>query len=344
MKACLLRAPAPVSTNPLALSDVPAPQPSAGQVLVRVSACGVCRTDLHVVEGELPPRKSPVIPGHQVVGVVEQLGEDSRRFRVGERVGIAWLHETDGVCEYCRSGKENLCAAATYTGYMVDGGYAEYAVAPARAVFPLPGPEWHDAAAAGQIVFTTAWHMLMTRAQLRAGETVVVSASGSGVGHAAVQIAKLAGATVVATAGSDEKLARSREDGADHVVNYGKDDVTAQVLDFTGGRGADIVIEHVGGEQFGACLNALRKNGRLITCGGHAGEVVDFDLIPLFRNEWSVIGSRTGTVRETELVMNLITAGKLTPRIHATPPLSEAAEAQRMIEEREHFGKVILRP
>jgi len=154
------------------------------------------------------------------------------------------------------------------------GGYAEFALAPVRAVFPLPGPEWYDAAAAGQIVFTTAWHMLMTRAQLRAGETVVVSASGSGVGHAAVQIAKLAGATVIATAGSDEKLARSREDGADHVVNYGKDDVTARVLDFTGGRGADIVIEHIGGEQFGACLNSLRKNGRLITCGGHAGEAM----------------------------------------------------------------------
>ena len=149
---------------------------------------------------------------------------------------------------------------------------------------------------------------------------------------------------MIATAGSDEKLARSREDGADHVVNYRREDVTAQVLDFTGGRGADIVIEHIGGEQFGACLNSLRKNGRLITCGGHAGEVVEFDIIPLFRNEWSVIGSRTGTVRETKLVMELIASGKLTPRIHAALPLSEAAEAQRMLEDREQFGKVLLQP
>ena len=122
------------------------------------------------------------------------------------------------------------------------------------------------------------------------------------------------------------------------------EDVTARVLDLTGARGADIVIEHIGGEQFGACLGALRKHGRLVTCGGHAGEIVDFDIIPLFRNEWSVIGSRTGTVRETELVMDLITAGKLAPRIHATLPLSEAAEAQRIIEAREQFGKVLLRP
>jgi NADPH:quinone reductase-like Zn-dependent oxidoreductase len=239
---------------------------------------------------------------------------------------------------------DNLCVRAEMYSVQRPGGYAEFALAPARAVFPLAGPEWYDAAAAGQIVFTTAWHMLMTRARLRAGEVVVVSASGSGVGHAAVQIAMLAGATVIATAGSDEKLARSRDDGADHVVNYRREDVTAQVIDFTDGRGADVVIEHIGGEQFGACLNALRKNGRLITCGGHAGEVVDFDIIPLFRNEWSVIGSRTGTVRETQLVMNLIAAGKLAPRIHATLPLSEAAEAQRMLEEREQFGKVLLQP
>ena len=120
--------------------------------------------------------------------------------------------------------------------------------------------------------------------------------------------------------------------------------MTARVLELTEGRGADIVIEHVGGEQFGACLNALRKHGRLITCGAHGGEVVDFDIIPLFRNEWSVIGSRTGTVRETQLVMDLIVEGKVTPRVHAALPLSEAAEAHRIIEEREHFGKVLLQP
>lgn len=328
----------------LRYEDIPAPEPAAGEVLVRIRSCALNHFDIDLRENVSRwPLQLPHILGVEFAGDVAAVGAAVEGLREGQSVWV--LHEIPCLeCEYCLAGMDNLCVRAEMYSVQRPGGYAEYAIAPARAVFPLPGPEWHDPAAAGQIVFTTAWHMLMTRARLRAGETVVVSASGSGVGHAAVQIAKLAGATVIATAGSDEKLARSREDGADHVVNYGREDVTARVLDLTGSRGADIVIEHVGGDQFGACLGSLRKNGRLVTCGGHAGEVVDFDIIPLFRNEWSVIGSRTGTVRETELVMDLITAGRLRPRIHAALPLSEAAEAQRIIEAREQFGKVLLRP
>ena len=328
----------------LRLEDVPTPEPGPGEVLVRIRSCGLNHFDIDLRENiSRWPLPLPHTLGVEFAGDVAALGAGAEGLGEGQPVWV--LHEIPCLeCEYCLAGMDNLCLRAEMYSVQRPGGYAEYALAPARAVFPLAGPEWHDAAAAGQNVFTTAWHMLMTRALLRAGETVVVSASGSGVGHAAVQIAKLAGATVIATAGSDEKLARSLEDGADHVVNYGREAVTARVLEITGGRGADVVIEHVGGEQFGACLGALRKHGRLVTCGGHAGEVVDFDLIPLFRNEWSVIGSRTGTVRETELVMSLIAAGRLTPRIHAALPLSEAAEAQRMIEEREQFGKVLLRP
>src|SRR5208282_1627201 len=138
MKACVLHAPGPIETNPLEFAEVPTPRPAAGQVQVRVMACGVCRTDLHVVEGELPPRKSPVIPGHQVVGVVEACGENARRFAPGARVGIAWLHHTDGVCSYCRSGTENLCDHPDFTGYTVDGGFAEYIVAPQDFIYAIP--------------------------------------------------------------------------------------------------------------------------------------------------------------------------------------------------------------
>ena len=138
MKAALLRAPQPIERNPLELADVPAPQPGPGDVLVRVAACGVCRTDLHVTEGELEPRKSPVIPGHQVVGTVEQTGERATRFRRGDRVGIAWLHSTDGTCRFCRSGRENLCDNAEFTGWTVDGGYAEYALGAEQFVYGLP--------------------------------------------------------------------------------------------------------------------------------------------------------------------------------------------------------------
>ncbi len=138
MKACLLRSPAAIETNPLAFADVKTPEPGKGEVLVRALVCGVCRTDLHVIEGELPPRKSPVIPGHQVVGVVEKQGENARRFAIGARIGVAWLHRTDGVCEYCRSGAENLCDNPEFTGYTVDGGYAEYIVAPEDFVYAIP--------------------------------------------------------------------------------------------------------------------------------------------------------------------------------------------------------------
>ncbi|HZT33872.1 MAG TPA: zinc-dependent alcohol dehydrogenase family protein [Bryobacteraceae bacterium] len=138
MKACLLAAPAPVESRPLVYGNAPKPRPEGNQVLVRVRACGVCRTDLHVIEGELPPRKSPVIPGHQAVGVVEELGDETRLLRAGDRVGIPWLHRTCGVCEYCRAGRENLCESASFTGYVVDGGYAEYALAPEDFVYRIP--------------------------------------------------------------------------------------------------------------------------------------------------------------------------------------------------------------
>src|SRR2546421_2262586 len=138
MKACVLRAPAAIETNPLEYTEVAMPQPKTGEVLVRVRACGVCRTDLHVIEGELPPRKSPVIPGHQVVGVIEKRGEGAQRFAAGARVGIAWLHRTDGTCEYCRAGVENLCDNPMFTGYTVDGGYAEFIVAPEDFTYAIP--------------------------------------------------------------------------------------------------------------------------------------------------------------------------------------------------------------
>ena len=327
----------------LRLEDVPTPEPGDGEVLVRIRACALNHFDVDLRENVSRwPLPLPHVLGVEFAGDVAALGANVEGLREGQPVWV--LHETPCLeCDYCLAGMDNLCLAAEMYSVQRPGGYAEYAVAPSRAVFPL-GVDSHEAAAAGQIVFTTAWHMLMTRAGLRAGETVVVNASGSGVGHAAVQIAKLAGATVIATAGGDEKLARSTDDGADHVVNYRTEDVTARVLDLTKWRGADLVIEHVGGDLFGASLNSLRKHGRLVTCGGHAGEVVELDIIPVFRNEWSVIGSRTGTVRETELVMDLIAAGKLNPRIHARLPLAEAAEAQRIIEEREQFGKVLLLP
>ncbi len=297
----------------LRLEEVPTPEPAEGDVLVRIRACALNHFDVDLRKNIARlPLPLPHILGIEFAGDVAEVGPGVEGLEEGQPVWI--LHEIPCLeCEYCLAGMDNVCLRGQMYSVQRPGGYAEYALAPARAVFPLPGPGWHDAAAAGHIVFTTAWHMLMARGQLRAGENVVVNASGSGIGHAAVQIAKRAGATVIATAGSDDKLERSRADGADHVVNYRTEDLTASVLDLTDGHGADLVVEHVGGDLFGASLKALRKGGRLVTCGGHAGEVVSLDLVPVFRNEWRVIGSRSGTVRESELVMGLITDGELFP-------------------------------
>jgi NADPH:quinone reductase-like Zn-dependent oxidoreductase len=328
----------------LRLEEVPDPVPGDDEVLVRVRSCALNHFDIDLRENVARwPLPLPWTLGLEFAGDVAAVGRNVDGLREGARVWV--LHELHCQrCPRCLDGEDNLCEAAEMWSVQRPGGYAEFVAAPVRAVFPLPDSVSYDAAAAGQIVFTTAWHMLISRGRLRAGETVLVSAAGSGVGHAAVQIAKLAGASLITTAGSDEKLAAAREDGADHVVNYRRESVTEVALELTGGRGVDLVIEHIGGEQFGACLAALRKGGRLVTCGGHAGEVVDFDIIPFFRNEWQVIGSRIGTTKETRLVMDLIAQGALRPRIHAALPLEQAAEAHRMLEEREHFGKIVLNP
>lgn len=328
----------------LQLEEVPDPIPGDGEVLIRVRACGLNHFDIDLRENVSRwPLPLPWTLGVEFAGEVAGTGPGVAGLSEGDRVWV--LHELPCLeCEYCLAGEDNLCLAAQMWSVQRPGGYAEYVVAPTRAVFALADNVSFETAAAGQIVFTTAWHMLVTRGKVQPGEVVIVSAAGSGVGHAAIQIAKLAGATVITTAGSDEKLEAARRDGADHLVNYRRDDVGAIATEVTGGRGVDLVIEHVGGDQFGACLGSLRKGGRLVTCGGHAGEVVSLDIIPIFRNEWQVIGSRTGTTREIRFVMDLIASGRLRPRVHAALPLSEAAEAQRIIEEREHFGKVILTP
>lgn len=328
----------------LRLDELPDPTPGDDEVVVRVRSCGVNHFDIDVRAGiSRWPLPLPHQLGIEFAGDVAAVGGNVKGLSEGDRVWV--LHEIPCLdCDYCRAGRDNICADAKMYGVQLPGGYAEYITAPARAVFPLDPAISYEAAAAGQVVFLTAWHMLVARGKIAAGETVLVSAAGSGVGHAAVQIAALAGARVITTAGSDEKLERAREDGATHGINYKTEDVTERVLELTGGKGVDIVIEHVGGDQFNAALATLRKGGRLVTCGGHAGEVVPLDIIPFFRMEWEVIGSRTGTVAETHLIFQLMAEGKLRPRVHVSVPLDEAGEAHRILENREQFGKVLVSP
>jgi NADPH:quinone reductase-like Zn-dependent oxidoreductase len=318
------------------------PVAGPGEVIVAMRACGVNHFDIDLRSGVSRwPLPLPHQLGVEFAGEVDSVGPGVVGLRPGDGVWVQ--HEIEcGVCAYCRAGKPNLCRAAQMFSVQLPGGYAEKVSAPARAVHPLPDGLTFEQAAAGQVAFATAWHMLVSRGQVAPGQTVVAQAAGSGIGHAAVQVAAFAGARVIATAGSAPKLDRARELGADEVINYREESIAERVLELTDGRGADLFIEHVGGELFMDSLRALRPGGRLVTCGAHAGETPPIDIIEVFRNEWEVLGSRVGTPAEMVTVMDLLGQGRFRAEVHAALPLAEAAEAHRIIERREQTGKVIL--
>ena len=195
-----------------------------------------------------------------------------------------------------------------------------------------------------QIAFATSWHMLFTRGRLLPGETVLVNSVGSGIGSAAVQLAHLSGAFVIGNAGSDEKLARAAALGMDAGINHSSHDVVAEVMSLTEGRGVDLVYEHVGGDLFQQGLDSLSKDGRLVTCGAHSGEVVPLDIIPFFRAQKSIIGSFVYTRQELEIVLELARRRRITPLVDSVVPLDEARRAMERMEARRHFGKIVIKP
>lgn len=329
----------------LQLEEVEDPTPGPGQALVRVEACALNHLDVDVREGiSRFPVDFPHTLGVEVVGRIEALGsEGAGDWKPGDRVMPYLL----GVCErcfYCRNGQEQLCVAPEFISFANSGGFAEKLVCSTGQLLRVPEKLSVEAAGALQVAFATSWHMLFTRAGLRAGETVLVNSVGSGIGSAAVQLAKLAGARVIGTASSDDKLEHARKLGLDVGVNYRKQNVVEEVMKLTGDRGVDLAYEHVGGDAFQWALESLRKDGRLVTCGAHAGEVVDFDVIPFFRSEKRVIGSFTFTRTEVEKVLALAAEGKLQPVVHKSFPLDQARQAMETLESRKQFGKVLILP
>jgi propanol-preferring alcohol dehydrogenase len=285
MKACVLPKPALIEKNPLEYADVPTPQPARQEVLVRIRYCGVCRTDLHVIEGELPPRKSPVIPGHQVVGEVEGLGESAHRFRIGARVGIAWLNHTDGVCEYCRSGAENLCDNPAFTGYTVDGGYAEYIVAPENFVYSLPGTFPDEEAApllcAGIIGFRS-----LRLSGIKPGGRLGFYGFGAAA-HVAIQVARHWNVEVYACTRDVRHQRLALELGA----KWAGDTFAEPPVNLD----AAIVFAPAG-EIVPAALKALRKGGSLVLGGIHMSPIPSFDYELLYQER--VIRSVANNTRQ----------------------------------------------
>ncbi|HXY25656.1 MAG TPA: zinc-dependent alcohol dehydrogenase family protein [Candidatus Acidoferrum sp.] len=285
MKACLLKAPAKVETNPLEFVEVPAPEPGDGEVLVRVHACGVCRTDLHVIEGELPPRKSPVIPGHQVVGAVEKQGKGARRFALSARVGVAWLHKTDGTCEYCKAGAENLCDNPQFTGYSVNGGYAEYIVAPENFVYPIP-EGFPDEQAAPLLCAGIIGFRCLRLSGIKAGGRLGFYGFGAAA-HVAIQVACHWKVEVFASTRDTRHQKLALELGA--AWAGGTFDEPPKKLD------AAIVFAPAG-EIVPAALKALKKGGVLVLGGIHMSAIPSFEYDLLYQER--VIRSVANNTRQ----------------------------------------------
>jgi NADPH:quinone reductase-like Zn-dependent oxidoreductase len=328
----------------LRVEELPDSAPGPGEVALDVLACALNHLDVDVREGVSRfPVELPFVLGVEVVGRIAALGEGVEGWEVGERV-MPLLMDTCGECSYCKTGRDSLCLDAGFISFATSGGYSERLVCSTGHLVRVPEALSDEAAAATQIAFGTAWHMLFARGRLRVGETVLINSVGSGIGSAAVQLAKLAGAFVIGNASSDEKLARATELGMDVGINHRTRDVVDEVMRVTDGRGVELVYEHVGGELFQKGLDSLAKDGRLVICGGHSGEVVPFDIIPFFRGQKQIIGSFVYDRWEVEKVLELAARGVITPVVHATFPLEQAREAMEMMERREHFGKIVLTP
>lgn len=323
--------------------DVAEPAIGAGEVLVRVRACALNHLDLWLRRG-IPSLKIPLphIPGSDISGEVARVGAGVTNVGVGDRVmlqpGISC-----GMCEKCAAGDDNLCRSYHIFGEAVNGGCAEYVAAPAGNCVPIPEGVSFEEAAAFPLVSLTAWHMLIARARLKPAETVLVLAAGSGVGTAAVQIAKAAGARVIATAGSDAKLARARELGADEVINHSTEKISSEVKRLTGKRGVDVVFEHVGEATWNESVRSLTPGGRLVTCGATTGFNGAIDIRYLFTRQISLLGSFMGSKADLLAAVEFLKRGLLKPVIDVVLPLEKCAEAHRRLENREQFGKVVLR-
>ena len=328
----------------LRVEEIPDPEPGPAEVVLRVHAAALNHLDVDMRRGVSRfPVPVPHTPGFEVVGRVQSIGEGVTNWAPGDRA-LCFFASTCRRCRFCRTGREALCADLRFVSVAIPGGMSELFRCPADQLLRVPDELDDASAAAVMAAFGTSYHMLFTRAGLRAGERVLISSVGSGIGSAAVQLAKWAGAEVIGTASSAGKLERARALGLDHGIDYTSTDVVAEVLRLTDGEGVELAYEHVGGERFGEALGAIGKDGRVVTCGAHAGEVVDFDIIPFFRGQKTVIGSFCYTREEVATCLELAARGVVEPQVFATFALADARAAYELMEERRHFGKIVVTP
>lgn len=328
----------------LRYEEAPRPSISPDEVLVRVKACALNHLDIWIRQGIPAFQVSlPHIGGCDVAGVVEQVGREGTGLTSGDRVFVApglscWQ------CEFCLAGRDNLCASYRILGAQVDGGMAEFVKAPAVNVLPIPGSLSFEEAAAFPLTAVTAWHMLFGLARLQPAEDVLVLGAGSGVGSMAIQMARAGGARVITTVGSDEKAEKAKTLGAADVINHTREDIAERVKSLTGGRGADVVVEHVGPATWEKSVRSLAKGGRLVTCGATTGPTVSIDLRYLYMRQTTVMGSIMGTRAELLAASKWIGEGRIKAVIDSCLPLQDARAAHERMLDRKLFGKIVLTP
>lgn len=326
----------------LRYEDIPDPQLRKDQVLVRVRACAMNHLDLWVRKG-IPRVPLPHILGSDVSGEIVEVGEYVSGFRVGQRVLLAPMHFCNH-CEKCAAGLQNECRDFTVIGNAVDGGNCELVAVPAVNVIPIPDSLDFNQAASVPLVFTTGWHMLVGRARIRPGQTVLVLGANSGVGIAGIQIAKFFHCTVIATVGDDCKADHARQLGADYVINHYRQKISEEVRKITNKEGVDIVMEHVGAATWDESVRSLKPAGTLVTCGATTGFEAGLDLRFIFSRQLSVLGSYMGTMGELHEVLKHVFSGKLKPVVDRTFPLKDTPAAHDYMEKSQMFGKIVLNP
>ena len=326
------------------ITDLPDPAPAPGEVLLEVKACGVNHLDLWLEEGALPmPVKLPRIPGSEIAGRIVALGEDVDEWHLGDRVAVQ-SNVFCGECEFCRRGDESLCLHACLLGVERDGGFAERVVLPWQSLVPLPGQMDYATAAALTLAGSTAMHMLTDRTEVRNGDWVLVMGGNSGVGSAAIQIARALGARVIGTASSPEKMALARRLGAADVVDHSQANWPAQVRKITEKRGVDLIVEHLGGLYLQQAFGCLARGGTVVTCGATAGRELTLDVWPFFVKQQRLIGSYGRNRADLVATLDWAAEGKIQPVIERQFPLADTVLALTSLRQRQVLGKVLVIP
>ena len=324
--------------------EIPDPVPGNDELLVRVRACGVNHLDIWLEQGDLPmPIALPRIGGSEVAGEILALGEDVDQWRVGDRVAVQ-SNLYCGTCEFCLRGEDSICLNARLLGIQCDGGFAEMVKVPARCIVALPENLSFEASAALTLAGSTAMHMLTDRAEVRPGDWVLVVGASSGVGSAAIQIARHLGGRVIATASSAAKRELATRLGAEFVVDSSKADWPAEVRKVTNKRGVDLVIEHVGGVVLQSVFHCLARGGAVVTCGATGGREVPMQLWPFFVKQHRLIGSYGRNRGDLNATLEWAADGRLKPVIHQLIPLPGVSNALELLRSRQVLGKLVVKP